>query len=46
MLFRLQDPSAGVIKVGGIDITQIGLQRLRKQMAVIPQSPLLMDGDS
>ena len=44
MLFRLVEPCAGTVLVGGIDIASIGLQTLRQQMAVIPQHPLLMDG--
>ena len=44
LLFRLVDACEGSIKVGGVDITQVGLQTLRQRMAVIPQNPLLMEG--
>jgi ABC-type multidrug transport system fused ATPase/permease subunit len=44
LLFRLVDPCEGLIKVGGRNVTAVGLQKLRQQMAVVPQSALIMDG--
>eukprot|EP01064_Diplonema_japonicum_P031285 TRINITY_DN5536_c0_g1_i1.p1 TRINITY_DN5536_c0_g1~~TRINITY_DN5536_c0_g1_i1.p1 ORF type:complete len:1494 (+),score=401.34 TRINITY_DN5536_c0_g1_i1:41-4522(+) len=43
LLFRLRELAAGKIKIDGTDISRIGLQTLRKTMAVIPQEPLLID---
>ena len=38
------DACEGDICIAGVDIRKVGLQALRRCMAVIPQSPLLMDG--
>jgi ABC-type multidrug transport system fused ATPase/permease subunit len=35
---------SGSITVDGVDIMQMGLQRLRQSIAVIPQHPLLLEG--
>ncbi|PRP86346.1 ATP-dependent bile acid permease [Planoprotostelium fungivorum] len=40
-LFRLTEASFGCIKVDGVDINEIGLQRLRNGISIIPQEPLL-----
>ena len=44
LLFRLNEASRGQILVDGVDISKVGLQTLRKGMAVIPQDPLVIDG--
>ena len=44
LLFRLVDVSGGCVKIDGIDVRKVGLQRLRKSLGVIPQEPLLMVG--
>ena len=44
MLFRLVDAYEGCVRLGGVDIATMGLQTLRRHLAVIPQVPLLMDG--
>jgi ABC-type multidrug transport system fused ATPase/permease subunit len=43
-LFRLLEPSAGTIFIDNIDITQVGLKKLRSSLTIIPQDPSLMDG--
>eukprot|EP01060_Flectonema_neradi_P000624 TRINITY_DN10392_c1_g1_i1.p1 TRINITY_DN10392_c1_g1~~TRINITY_DN10392_c1_g1_i1.p1 ORF type:complete len:1332 (+),score=234.36 TRINITY_DN10392_c1_g1_i1:561-3998(+) len=44
LLFRLCDAEpGGDVSVGGINIRRVGLQTLRKTMAVIPQEPLLLN---
>jgi ATP-binding cassette subfamily C (CFTR/MRP) protein 4 len=42
--FRILEPESGCIKVGGVDISLLGLHKLRNNMAVIPQSPVLFSG--
>lgn len=44
LLFRIVDPCEGLVMLDGVDITAVGLQRLRRAMAVIPQQPLMMAG--
>ncbi len=43
---RIIEPESGCIKVGGVDISSLGLHKLRNSMAVIPQSPVLFSGRS
>ncbi|KNC46638.1 ATP-binding cassette transporter [Thecamonas trahens ATCC 50062] len=43
-LFRLVELSAGSVVIDGVDIAGIGLKQLRKQMAIIPQDPVLFLG--
>ncbi|EJD45804.1 ABC transporter [Auricularia subglabra TFB-10046 SS5] len=44
LLFRIVELSGGSIKIDDIDISTLGLQDLRKQVAIIPQEPLLFSG--
>ena len=43
-IFRLLEPEFGTIMIGGVDISLLGLHKLRTSMAVIPQSPVLFGG--
>lgn len=43
-LFRFLDPETGHIKIDNVDITSIGLKRLRQSITIIPQDPTLFSG--
>lgn len=43
-LLRALEPVSGTIFIDGIDISKIGLQDLRKAIAIIPQDPTLFQG--
>lgn len=43
-LFRLTEISGGSITIDGVDISKIGLHRLRSSLAIIPQDPTLFQG--
>eukprot|EP00746_Dinoflagellata_sp_MGD_P144534 gnl/MRDRNA2_/MRDRNA2_77248_c0_seq2.p1 gnl/MRDRNA2_/MRDRNA2_77248_c0~~gnl/MRDRNA2_/MRDRNA2_77248_c0_seq2.p1 ORF type:complete len:607 (-),score=109.67 gnl/MRDRNA2_/MRDRNA2_77248_c0_seq2:409-2118(-) len=43
-LFRLFDLESGKILIGGIDISQMGLRLLRRQITIVPQDPVLFSG--
>ena len=43
-LFRLVEAKSGSIEIDGIDIASLGLDRLRKSLAIIPQTPTLFEG--
>ena len=43
-LFRLVELSEGTAKIDNVDLKDIGLHQLRKNIAFIPQSPFLLQG--
>ena len=43
-LFRIIEPSSGTISIDNVDISKIGLHRLRKNITIIPQDPVLFSG--
>lgn len=44
LLQRFYDPSQGRIEFGGVDVRQIPIEVLRKQMAYVSQDPILYEG--
>lgn len=42
--FRFIEPAQGGIKIDGVDISKIGLNSLRRGLAIIPQEPTLFTG--
>ncbi|KAJ3219950.1 Multidrug resistance-associated protein 9, partial [Clydaea vesicula] len=44
-LFRIMEPAGGRIIIDGIDISTIGLNDLRTRIAIIPQDPVIFQGD-
>eukprot|EP00746_Dinoflagellata_sp_MGD_P040738 gnl/MRDRNA2_/MRDRNA2_19840_c0_seq1.p1 gnl/MRDRNA2_/MRDRNA2_19840_c0~~gnl/MRDRNA2_/MRDRNA2_19840_c0_seq1.p1 ORF type:complete len:439 (-),score=68.47 gnl/MRDRNA2_/MRDRNA2_19840_c0_seq1:165-1373(-) len=44
LLFRLNEATEGRITIDGVDIASIGLQKLRRAIAIVPQDPLLITG--
>ena len=41
---RLFDATSGRVLIDNIDVTQFGLRRLREQIALVPQDPVLLAG--
>ena len=44
LVARLADPTAGVVKVGGVPLTQVANAELRTRLVVVPQEPFLFEG--
>ena len=45
-LFRILEAEEGIITVDGVDISSLGLHKVRTEMSVIPQYPVLFSGCS
>ena len=43
-LLRLVEPCGGSVHIDGVDISTVGLRRLRKSIAIMPQEPTLLAG--
>jgi ATP-binding cassette subfamily C (CFTR/MRP) protein 1 len=43
-LFRILEAFSGKIYIDGVDISKVGLQKLRESLTIIPQDSTLMDG--
>ena len=43
-VYRIIEPMSGNIYIDGIDITTIGLRKLRESMCIVPQDPTLIEG--
>jgi putative ABC transport system ATP-binding protein len=44
LVARLADPTAGRIELGGVPLTQVANDELRRRLVVVPQEPFLFDG--
>ncbi|MEJ6392004.1 ABC transporter ATP-binding protein [Gymnodinialimonas sp. 2305UL16-5] len=44
LLLRLHDPDEGRVSIDGIDLRDVTLHSLRRQIALVPQEPLLISG--
>jgi subfamily B ATP-binding cassette protein MsbA len=44
LLLRFYEPGHGAIFINGIDISELGLKSLRKNIAYVPQETILFDG--
>ncbi len=44
LLFRLQDPTTGTIRIGGADIRELGLDQLRSRIGFVTQDVHLFQG--
>ncbi len=44
-LFRIVEPAGGAIRIDGVDVSRLGLHRLRSRLTIIPQDPVLFTGD-
>ena len=43
-LFRIIEPVTGTISIDGVDVSKLGLHKLRSRLTIIPQDPVLFSG--
>ena len=43
-VLRLVEPCGGAVHIDGVDISKVGLRRLRESVATVPQEPTLLAG--
>ncbi|MCW5747514.1 MAG: ATP-binding cassette domain-containing protein [Alphaproteobacteria bacterium] len=46
LLLRFYDPQQGVVRLGGVDVSQVKLADLRARMAIVPQEPVLFSASA
>ncbi|HEV2896103.1 MAG TPA: ATP-binding cassette domain-containing protein, partial [Actinomycetota bacterium] len=44
LLLRFYDPDAGLVELDGADLRDLDLASLRRQLALVPQDPWMLDG--
>jgi ABC-type multidrug transport system fused ATPase/permease subunit len=44
LVLRFMDPQEGAVRLDGIDLRELRLEDLRRQVGLVPQRPLLFDG--
>lgn len=44
LLTRLVDPTAGAVRVGGVDVSRVPFEDLRRRMVLVPQEGFLFEG--
>jgi ATP-binding cassette subfamily B protein len=44
LLLRFYDPDAGAVELDGVDLRRLELASLRRQIALVPQDPWMLDG--
>jgi ATP-binding cassette, subfamily B, bacterial len=43
LLLRFYDPDAGAVELDGVDLRRLSLASLRRQIALVPQDPWMLD---
>jgi ATP-binding cassette, subfamily B, bacterial len=43
LLTRLADPDEGSVRIGGLDLREVGMRSLRSSLVMVPQEPFLYD---
>ncbi len=44
LICRFYDPQEGEVSIDGVDVREVSLESLRKQLGVVPQEPFLFNG--